>query len=745
MKLVIVESPGKINKIKKILGNDYIIKASFGHFMDLPHDDLSIDVDNNFKPRYEISKGKERVVADLRAAAKKCSEVIIAADQDREGEMIAESIKIVLKLDNPKRIVFHEITKKAINSAISNPTVINMNMVHAQQARRLLDRLVGYKITPLLWNTIQGKLSAGRVQSAVLNIIIKKEEDIKKSLSSPYFKSTGIFDDINSTLTCDGDNYKFDSYEDSLAFLNKINKKSIIKVDSIELKDSIRKPSPPFTTSSLQQEASTKLGFKVATTMSIAQKLYEGGFITYMRTDSTNLSDDIISQCVTYVVDKYGEEYSKSKNYKTKSKNSQEAHEAIRPTKISVTDVKEKLDINCNKLYNLIWKRTLASQMAPAKIKVQTINIDIQSVLPDNTFYTTVNEKIEFDGWLVLYENIKETYMDIKKDTILKLKKINITEEYTKPPLRYNEANLVKYLEKKGIGRPSTFASIISKIQERNYVEIKDVKGEEKSSRTLELTSKFKVKEDEKKVYIGNEKSKLVPTDIGFRVNTFMEKNFDMIVNENFTSTFENYLDKIAQGKAEWYNILKKYYNQFNPNVEKLSEENKSKLTLKSEDKILGMHPTLNVNIYQGKGKYGDYVKIQNSDKTWKFANVKDLESLTLETAIELLEYPKEIGKMGNSKITINKGQFGLYLKKGTMNISIDEEVDITKAIELFKSKEKSTYSFKGKTVQVKTGPYGNYIQIRSGKKTTNISLPKDKNIEDIDNDYLYAFLNKKD
>ena len=547
MKLVIVESPGKINKIKKILGNDYIVKASYGHFMDLSHDNLSIDVDNNFKPRYEISKGKERVVADLRAAAKLCNEVIIAADQDREGEMIAESIKIVLKLDNPKRIVFHEITKKAINTAISKPTVINMNMVHAQQARRLLDRLVGYKISPLLWNTIQGKLSAGRVQSAVLNIIIKKEEDINESLSSPYFKSTGIFDDINSTLMLNSDNYKFNSCEESLEFLNKITKKSIVKVDSINLKDSIRKPSPPFTTSSLQQEASTKLGFKVATTMSIAQKLYEGGFITYMRTDSTNLSDDIISQCVTYVVDKYGEEYSKSKNYKTKSKNSQEAHEAIRPTKISIIDVKEKLDINCNKLYNLIWKRTLASQMSYAKINVQTINIDILtsiSILPDNTFYTTVNEKIEFDGWLVLYENIKDTYMDIKKDTILKLKKINITEEYTKPPLRYNEANLVKYLEKKGIGRPSTFASIISKIQERNYVEIKDVKGEEKSSRTLELNSKFKVKEGEKNVFIGNEKSKLIPTDIGFRVNTFMKKNFDMIVNENFTSTFENHLDK---------------------------------------------------------------------------------------------------------------------------------------------------------------------------------------------------------
>ena len=516
--LVIVESPGKIKKIGEYLGSDYIVKASFGHCRDLDSKTLSIDVDNNYKPNYIIIPGKQRVVRELRSLAKECKEVILAADEDREGEMIASSLADLLNLKDPKRIVFHEITKKALNDAVKKPTKINFDMVFAQQTRRLLDRLVGYKISPILWKQLAGGSSAGRVQSVVVKIIIDKENDINKSISSPYFKTNGTFNfkksKLNSTLMKGKEQYRYSSYEKAEKYLNKINKNTIFKVVDTSEKKVNKKAPPPFITSTLQQDSSTKLKFTLKKTMMVAQKLYEAGLITYMRTDSTNLSKDAIDSCKTYIEKAYGSEYSKPKNHVKKTKGAQEAHEAIRPTKIHISDISDKLDTDAKRLYELIWKRTLASQMSDAILNIQTIKIDgknnNESILPKKTLFVSKLETIDFDGFLKLYnthstEN-ESGRIKILKDNIVDMKNILVSEEYTKPPLRYNEAGLIKFLEKKGIGRPSTYASIISKIIERKYVEIKCVDGVEKDSRILKIDSKFKLSKNEKKIRIENHK-----------------------------------------------------------------------------------------------------------------------------------------------------------------------------------------------------------------------------------------------
>ena len=505
--LVIVESPGKIKKIEEYLGNNYIVKASYGHCRDLDSKTLSIDVNDNYKPNYIVIPDKKKVIKDLKYYASAATEVILAADEDREGEMIASSLRDVLKLKQPKRIVFHEITKKAINDAVANPTIINENMVMAQQTRRLLDRLVGYKISPLLWKQMQGQLSAGRVQSVVVRIIVDKEEEIKKSISSPYFKTIGIFDykekKLNTVLNKYDQIYKFEE-EDVLEFLNKFSKTDICKVVDVGNRLTNRKPSPPFITSTLQQDASTKLGFNSKQTMMIAQKLYEAGMITYMRTDSTNLSKQALDDCKAYIIKNYGDKYSQLRTFTKKSKNAQEAHEAIRPTKLNISTF-DKLGNECKRLYSLIWKRTIACQMADAKVDILTIKIDIinkQSILPKDTLFVTNLETIIFDGFLIVYNNsnveedtnqeitVEKEKLNIKKGEIINFNSVKVTEEYTKPPLRYNEPGLIKYLEKNGIGRPSTYASIMSKIVDRNYIEISNIDGLTKDSQQFTITKK---------------------------------------------------------------------------------------------------------------------------------------------------------------------------------------------------------------------------------------------------------------
>jgi len=764
--LVIVESPGKIAKISQYLGPDYIVKASFGHVQDLDKSTLSIDVDNNFKPFYKVTPDKTKVVKELKGLAKDCKDIILAADGDREGEAIAYSLASVLGLKNPKRIIFHEITKAALTKAVENPSTINESMVNAQQARRLLDRLVGYQISPVLWKYMAYNgttQSAGRVQSVVVRIIIDKENEIIKSISEPYFKTTADFDfdkvKLNSILSVGNKQYQFETEDKAKLFLESNNKNIKYKVIGVDNKKSIRKPSAPFITSSLQQEASTKLHFSVKRTMDVAQKLYEAGLITYMRSDSPNISKEAIEEAKKYITKTWGKEYSDPKNYESKSSNSQDAHECIRPTHMDQPEP-DNIEGDQAKLYSLIWKRAVASQMSNAQVNIQTIQID---ALNDKTsilvfskvqaYFNSTLENVEFPGYLIVYDNTPEDEekvtgkLAIKVKDELSLNKIKVSEEYTKPPLRYNEALLVKYLEKNGIGRPSTYASIISKVIEREYVEIKNVDGVKKQSKQLEIDSKFKLKETIKEVFIGKEQKKLVPTAMGKLVNDFMIKYFEPIMGIDFTATFETHLDKIAEGKANWVTVLRNFYDLFNPIVQKLNSEAKDKKEKigSSSDKLLGENQT-GLQVYTGSGKYGPYVKIQDEEdnKKWKYAPLKDVDinEVTLEEALVILEYPKNLGKFGKSNVTLNKGQYGFYIKYGDKNISIKNpdiepnDIDLDYAKQLIEAGDAyalKTFKVKDKILNIKNGEYGPYIHIVSGSnKKQFVSIPKQYSIDKI-------------
>ena len=762
--LVIVESPGKIKKIEEYLNSlkngVYIVKASFGHCRDLNKKELSIDVDKNFEPNYSIIPGKEKVVRELRGLVKDCSKVILAADEDREGEMIAASLKDLLKLKDYDRIVFHEITKTAIKNAIENPTKINEDMVNAQQARRLLDRLVGYKISPILWKKMQGQLSAGRVQSVVVKIINDKENEIKDSVSNPYFKTMANFDykkkKFNGSLNSGKDLYKFEKKEDAEEFLKSITLEDEFKVKKISVKDSIRKASAPFTTSTMQQDASTKLHFNVKRTMDAAQKLYEAGMITYMRTDSTNLSQQAIDECMDYIVKTYGKEYSEPKNFNKKSKGAQEAHEAIRPTKVTVDSTGGRLTSDCEKLYKLIRNRTLASQMASAVVEVQTLEIDLltpnkESKLPKGTAFISTLENIKFAGYLILYNNIStdsnesesdekdnDGKLDIKVGKTIKYKNITVNEEYSKLPLRFNEAGLVKHLEKNGIGRPSTYASIISKIIDRNYVQIKNVEGVRKESVQMNLVNsknELKFSNKTKEILIGKENKKICPTPMGISVNKFMTENFEPIMQVDFTAKFEKYLDKIADGKAKWFNVLDKFYKMFSPIVEQLNQEVGHIENLSSSDKMIGTDDDGN-EVFQGEGKYGPYVKVMNDGK-WKYAPLKDDKEISLAEAMKLLQFPKFLGKYDKTHVYLHKGQYGLYLKYSNNTVSIKDEskdvdnIDLEYAKTLIESGDPyaiKSFKLKDNTINIKKGPYGYYAQIstKGKKKKRNISLPEE-------------------
>ena len=757
--LVIVESPGKIKKINEYLGNEYIVKASIGHVQDLDKKTMSIDIENNFKPNYIISPDKKNVVKDLKDLAAKCKEVILASDEDREGEAIAGSLRTVLKLKDPKRIVFHEITKKAITDALLTPRQINEDLVEAQQARRLLDRLMGYKISPILWNYKVGD-SAGRVQSVVIRILVDKEKEIADAISEPFLKTTADFS-IKDTKFNGVLNYQFKTIEDAKIFLKTIDKETIFKVITVENKQSTRKPSPPFITSTLQQDASTKLGFAVKRTMDAAQKLYEAGLITYMRTDSTNLSEDALKACKKYIEKEYGKEYSDTKTYSSKSKGAQEAHEAIRPTIIDKSDP-EGIEGDLHKVYQLIWKRTVASQMANAKVNVQTISIDAQknkvSLLEfkkkQYNFISTL-ENIEFDGFLKLYDNSSEEdetvkgKIEIKEKDTIDMNKIKVSEEYTKLPLRYNEAGLIKFLEKNGIGRPSTYASIISKIIEKKYVEIKNIDGVEKDSNNLELTNNksMTIKESTKKVKVGKENKKLVPTAIGNKIVEFLVKNFLPVMEIKFTADFEDYLDKIAEGKAKWYNVLQQFYELFNPICIKLGKEVKENPTIGNGDKLLGIDDATGLEIYYGSGQYGPYVKrLESKDlQKWKYASVKtdNPEDIELEDALLLLKYPMDLGTFNKKIVYLSKGPFGLYIKYGDKNIPFNEttdEVTLESIKPLLEASAKGaadkfalkTFTVKNKVINVKNGQYGPFLQIVSGKTKSNIPIPKDYDFEEL-------------
>lgn len=752
--LVIVESAGKIKKIGEYLGPDYIVKASFGHCMDLDPNSLSIDIENNYKPTYIISEGKHKIVNELVNIATKCDSVILAADNDREGEAIAWSLSNLLELKNPPRIIFTEITKKAIEKAIANPVQINMDMVHAQQARRLLDRLVGYKISPILQKNLNDKeaKSAGRVQSVLVKIIKDKEDEINNATSVLYLKTSCELEfnkiKINCVLMKNDEIYKFNSLENAKNFIELINKKTIFKVIQVQEKISIRKPSPPFITSSLQQEASTKLKFNVKKTMDIAQKLYEGGHITYMRTDSPNLSQDAINNCKKYIVNTYGEEYSKPTNYHA-SNGAQEAHEAIRPTHINNIQI-ESTDKDQLKLYNLIWKKTVASQMESAKINVQTISIDTlncnESIL-NKLVWISIYESVIFDGFLKLYDNNDDIAdseekqigkIEIKNNDILLFIKLKTIEEYNKLPLRFNEANLVKFLEKNNIGRPSTYATVINKIIERNYVEIKDIPGMTKSSNIIELDKKYKIKESMKEIIIGKENKKIVPTELGIKITAFLETHFYDIMQIEFTSDFETYLDKIADHKAKWYNVLDIFYKKFNKTIDILNKT--TNILNISTDTLLGVNTETNKEIFIGKGKYGPYIKYMNDDDKPVYVSVKNTD-VTLEDAISLVSFPKMIGKIGKKHVELTNGKFGIYIKYDKQNFSIPETIknpenltieEAKKIIENKINNSPKTFIIKDKTIYVNTGQYGHYLSIVDKNKKQNIPIPKDIDIKNI-------------
>jgi len=770
--LVIVESPGKTAKISQYLGPNYIVRASYGHVQDLDKNTLSIDVEDNFKPYYVTTPDKLGVVKDLKKIAKDCSDVILAADGDREGEAIAFSLATVLKLSKPKRIIFYEITKNALLKALEKPTIIDQNMVNAQQTRRILDRLVGYKISPVLWKYLTaGAKSAGRVQSVVVKIIIDKENEINKSISKSYFKTIGEFTfkentKINATLQTNNKMYQFETEEQGKTFLSSINKKSKYKVISVVNKESIRKASSPFITSTLQQEASTKLHFNVKQTMDLAQKLYENGLITYMRSDSPNISKEAIDDATNYIINTFGDEYSDPKNYKSKNSNSQDAHECIRPTHLDIPDP-EDIDGYAKKLYTLIWKRTIASQMSNAKVNIQSIQIDIinnkESILLFNstqTYFTSTLENVEFPGYLIVYDNNLEDEdkiigkLTIKVKDKVELGNIIISEEYTKPPLRYNEAALVKYLEKNGIGRPSTYASIISKVIERQYVEIKNIDGVQKESKQIIFDSNYKMKEINKDVFIGKEQTKLVSTEMGNQVNDFMVKHFEQILEIDFTSKFETYLDKISDGKANWITILKTFYDIFNPIVEKLNSEYITINKLET-DKLLGTSAN-NKKIYAGTGKFGPYIKIEiDTSKKWRFVKLVDftIETVSLEHALELLEWPKTLGKLDGCIVTLNTGPHGIYIKCNGKNYSIKNDLesvdnitidDVRKIIDTYDPYAIKSFKVSNKTINIKKGEYGHYVQIISGKKKQNISIPVSYDIDNINIDDVLLIISNK-
>ena len=697
-KLVIIEGPGKIKKVSSILGDGFTVKASCGHIRDLDKTSLSIDVNNNFKPNYVLSSDKSNIIKELRELCK-THKVIIATDNDREGEGICAGLIEVLNIHNYDRIVFTEITNNAIKKALENPRKMNQHLANAQEARRILDRLMGYLISPVLWKYLnKDAKSAGRVQSVVNKIIIDKEEEIKNAISTPYFKMIGIFNNLHSSLNNSTLNRHFDTDIQVKEFFQLITKKTIFKIVNITDKLSIRKPSAPYITSTLQQDASTKLKYNPKRTMEIAQKLYESGLITYMRTDSPQMSEEIKQECKEFIIEKFGLQYSDPKEYSSNGNvKTQDAHECIRPTHINtnIDDLKgEQL-----KLYNLIWERTVASQMSNMKVNIMTINIDAintKSILifDKQYYFVSTHETIEFDGFIKLTNDLKETKEEpkpeYKVDTILKMDKIKVSEEYTQLPLRFNEANLIKYLEKNGIGRPSTFASIITKVLERNYVEIKDIEGITKELKQIELSKTFKIKETIKETKIGSEKQKLVSTEIGININNFLTEHFSSIINIDFTAQMETHLDLIAMGKANYITIIRNFYDMFNPTVQKLIDVAKIS---KNTDGLLG---TINgIDIFKGVGKFGPYIKILVNDK-WKFISIKNNENITLENAYKLLSSTPKV------------------------------------------------FTVKNKNIYIKTGDYGPYLQIVSSGKKQNISIPSEYNIDTITIDIVLQIIANK-
>ena len=746
--LVIVESATKAKTIEKILGEDFKVVSCVGHISDLPVSEIGVDIQNDFKPKYIIPDEKKQVVKDLKKYVKQSDKVWLASDEDREGEAIAWHLYENLNLNNKEfdRIVFHEITKNAILKAIENPRSIDYNLVNAQQARRVLDRLVGYELSPVLWKKVKAGLSAGRVQSVCVRVIVEKEREIQKHEFQNSFKTSGIFYNLAGKQIKSELDIRFKTDEEVKNFFIQ-NENAIFYIDSLAKKPSKRSPTPPFTTSTLQQEASRKLGFGVSRTMSTAQKLYEAGLITYMRTDSVTISDEAKDSIINKIKSKFGENFVLSRNFQNKNKSAQEAHEAVRPTKIDVEEITS--DYDQQRLYKLIWQRTISSQMADAEIE-KTI-VKIKSDKYDNKFMST-GEVIIFEGFLKVYlegtddenEEEKSVLPKIQEGEELKLDKITSKEMFSRPPSRYTEASLVKKMEELGIGRPATYATTISTIQKRGYIEKGSNEGSEREYKFLEFSNN-KISNQILKERIGSNKGKLIPTDIGVIVNDFLVNNFRNILDYGFTAEVEKNFDQIASGNEEWSEIIKRFYKDFHSNVTEVNETAERQ----TGEKILGNDPTSGRVVKVRLGRFGPLAQIGNTEDEEKpiFASLtKDLqlENITLDEALDLFKFPKELGEYKNETVTVNNGRYGPYIKFLSKSISIPGNhdpftIELSEAIVLIDKKLKDDepiHFFDDLPVTKGVGKFGPYIKWNEGfinvKKTFDFDNLTIENIEEL-------------
>ena len=743
--LLIVESPAKAKTIEKILGEDFEVKSCYGHIRDLEKDDMGIDVQNGYKPRYKVPEEKEKVVKELKSLAKKAEEVWLATDEDREGEAISWHLCEVLGLDprTTKRIVFHEITKPAILSAVKSPRTLDMNLVNAQQARRVLDRIVGFELSPVLWRkmSMKNNLSAGRVQSVAVRLIAEREREINAFNAVSNFKIEAIFTapDINKkSVSFKAEGTRYASVDDAEKFLQScVGAKYSVR--DIVVKPAKKSPSAPFTTSTLQQEASRKLGYSVSRTMLLAQKLYESGKISYMRTDSVNLSDTAMEDITRQISEQYGKNYLQTRKYKNKNESAQEAHEAIRPTYMENTSVE---DADCRRLYDLIWKRTMASQMADAELEKTVAKIKISTNGED---LSAQGEVMKFDGFLKVYmedrdeEELSEEEAaegmlpPLQVGQQLAFTEMKATEKFSRPLPRYTEASLVKKLEELGIGRPSTYAPTISTIQKRGYVEKRDKEGVKRDFRIL-LLKDDQIKKETDQETTGAEKSKLFPTDLGLVVTDFLKQYFDDIMDYGFTARIEEEFDEVAQGKMKWNKMIDDFYNPFKKDVENTIETAERI----SGERELGVDPVSGKPVIARMGRYGPMVQIgaQDDEEKPRFAKLKttqSIETINLEEAMDLFRLPRNLGQFENLDVVINIGRFGPYIAHDTKFYSLNKEFDpysvtLEEAIPLIeekrKAKEERTIKiFEKEKIQLLRGPYGPYIK----QGLRNYKLPKEK------------------
>ena len=736
--LVIVESPAKAKTIQNYLGDDYKVMSSYGHIRDLKKKNFGIDLDT-FQPEYEIPKDKASIVKELKAAASKAENVWLASDEDREGEAISWHLAEVLNLpiQDARRIVFHEITKPAILNAIKNPRAIDINLVDAQQARRVLDRIVGFKLSPVLWRKVKPSLSAGRVQSVAVKLIVEREREIQKFKSESNFRVTAEFNINGSTFRAEL-NRRFPTADKAREFLEAC-KGSDFKISDITVHPQKRMPAPPFTTSTLQQEAARKFGFPVSLTMSLAQQLYESGLITYMRTDSVNLSSLCVNACKDVISRTLGKEYSKPRKYVTHSKGAQEAHEAIRPTDMQNDAIEGSPQ--AQRLYKLIWQRTIACQMSDAITEKTTVDISIKG---HEEKFTASGEVVKFDGFLRVYRESHDnedansenrTLPAIKKDDCPEAEEITATQRFSQHPPRYNEAGLVHKMEELGIGRPSTYAPIISTIQQRQYVTRGDKEGTERKYDVITLKG-GNITETTKTEITGAERNKLFPTDVGIVVTDFLDENFPEIMDYNFTADVEKQFDEVAEGKKEWTGLMHDFYENFEPQVEKTLAD---KSGHKAGERQLGIDPQSGRPVFVKIGRYGPMVQIGQAGDEEKpvFATMKkgqSTETLTLEEALELFKLPRTLGEFEDKEVSVGAGRFGPYIKHDGKYVSLPKDEDplkvsLEKAVELILAKREAEAkrfikSFEeDPEMEILNGPYGAYISY----KKKNYRLPKDK------------------